>query len=51
MGADERIAKVTYDWRLAYHQGGFQNSKVILEYSGYGDPVTVEAPTNVVAVD
>jgi hypothetical protein len=43
----KRIAKVTYDWTLTYSQGGFQSSKVVLEYSGYGDPVSVERPAAV----
>lgn len=51
VGADKRIAKATYDWRLDYKQGGFQNSKVVLEYSGYGEPVTVEAPATFVVID
>jgi hypothetical protein len=50
VGADDRIAKVTYDWKLKYAQGGFRTSGVVLEYSGYGDPVTVEAPPNPVPV-
>lgn len=51
VGADKRIAKVTYDWRLDYKQGAIQWSKVVMEYSGYGEPVTVEAPPNPVPVD
>ncbi|GIG01148.1 hypothetical protein Cci01nite_62410 [Catellatospora citrea] len=50
VGADKRIAKVAYDWRLDYGQGGFKQSKVVLEYSGYGEPVAVEAPPNPVPV-
>ncbi|WP_203713544.1 hypothetical protein [Asanoa siamensis] len=51
VGADMRVAKVTYDWQLDSKQGEIQRSKVVLEYSGYGAPVTVEAPPNPVPVD
>ncbi|WP_433076914.1 hypothetical protein ACQP1P_33175 [Dactylosporangium sp. CA-052675] len=50
VGTDKRIAKVTYDWTLTYSQGGFHKSHVVLEYSGYGEPVTVEVPPNPVLV-
>lgn len=50
VGPDRRITKVSYDWRLDYHQGGFQQSKVVLEYSGYGVPVTVEVPPNPIPI-
>jgi len=51
LNADKRVATVVYDWTSTSSQGIFVTFKVTLEFSGYGVPVTVERPTDVVLVD
>jgi hypothetical protein len=53
LGADKRIAKVTYE-RTSRHEKGGQTSTstnlVTVELSGYGLPVRVQQPTDVIIV-
>ncbi|SCG48082.1 hypothetical protein [Micromonospora inositola] len=56
VGADQRVATVTYEWatrgrtKRAPQSDFAKNIRVTLELSDYGAPVKVERPTNVVVL-
>lgn len=45
LDGDKRIGRVAYDWTLT-ERGSVRNTRAVLEYSGYGEPVVVERPAH-----